>query len=165
MDYRAQFYRRLPIKTKLFLVPSLNEDYDLKASQAQVRLMETLDVESLNRFFPSVNGPALKGQISFSDHSMANGYQPYLHNQLLESINPERMRARQAQRLRFEQQMQHYAPQLVEEERVRNRLFLNLQNQIGISLRVTQESEFGVDALRRFDSVADEGSCFEKFYG
>lgn len=59
--------------------------------------------------------------------------------------------------------MQEYAPQLVEKERARNRLFLDLQDKIGTSLRATQGTESGADALRRFDSVADE-NCFEKFY-
>ncbi|MGZ9739279.1 hypothetical protein ACXX83_12755 [Pseudomonas sp. GNP012] len=43
-----------------------------------------------------------------------------------------------------------------------NRVFLDLQNRLGETLRVTQQADGGVEALHRFDTVADPSACYER---
>lgn len=104
--------------------------------------------------------------LRISDHFMS-AYQPYIHNQLLESINPARtpLLERQIQRQKFERQMVEYHSSLLEEEQTRNRVFLDLQRLLDQALRITQQTEGGADALQRFDAIANPSAYYEKTYG
>jgi hypothetical protein len=104
--------------------------------------------------------------LSIGDHFMSQ-YQPYIHNQLLESINPARdpLLERQVQRRKFEQQMQDYYGSTPADEIERNRVFLELQKLIDQALGVTQQSEGGIEALQRFDAIADPNAYYEKTFG
>ncbi|MNC59825.1 hypothetical protein D3C75_1096590 [compost metagenome] len=94
-------------------------------------------------------------------------YQPYIHNQLMESINPasEPLLERQVQRRKFEQQIKDYYGRIPEDEYARNSAFLELQQLIDHALHVTRQTEGGAEALQRFDAVADPLAYFEKTLG
>lgn len=157
---------QLQEKTKLYLVPSLAEADDRRAEQAQERLNTALTAASRARFFPPYGHPEVKRMLRIGDHFMSQ-YQPYIHNQLLESINPSRepLLERQVQRSKFEQQMKDHAIAIPEDEKLRNQVFLELQKLIDQALTVTRKSEGGMEALQRFDAIADTQAYYEKTYG
>ena len=164
--YRSSIAVKLQEKAKLYLVPSLSEAEDKQAEQAQGRLNAALNAESRARFFPRHGHPEVGRLLSIGDHFMSQ-YQPYIHNQLLESINPARdpLLERQVQRRKFEQQMQDYYGSTPADEIERNRVFLELQKLIDQALGVTQQSEGGIEALQRFDAIADPNAYYEKTFG
>lgn len=164
--YRSSIAVKLQEKAKLYLVPSLSEAEDKQAEQAQARLNAALNAESRARFFPRHGHPEVNRLLSIGDHFMSQ-YQPYIHNQLLESINPARdpLLERQVQRRKFEQQMQDYYGSTPADEIERNRVFLELQKLIDQALGVTQKSEGGIEALQRFDAIADPNAYYEKTFG
>ncbi|MNF45649.1 Lipase (class 3) [compost metagenome] len=164
--YRSTITYRLQEKAKLYLVPSLSEAADRQAEQAHGRLYTALTVESRARFFPPYSNPKLGRLPGIGDHFMSQ-YQPYIHNQLMESINPVRepLLERQVQRRQFEQQMQDHSGRIPEDEYARNSAFLELQQLIDHALHVTRQTEGGAEALQRFDAVADPLAYFEKTFG
>jgi hypothetical protein len=163
--YHTTIARRLPEKAKLYLVPSLSQADDQQAEQAQDRLITSLDAESRARYFPPYGNPKAGQVHGLGEHFMSK-YQPYMHNQLLESINPERepLLARQEDRQKFEQQMKTHYGSIPEDEYARNRVFLDLQKIVGRALHVTQQTEGGVQALQRFDAVAEPRAYYERTY-
>ena len=155
----------MPEKASLYLVPSLSQADDQQAEQAQDRLITSLDAESRARYFPPYGNPKAGQVHGLGEHFMSK-YQPYMYNQLLESINPARepLLARQEDREKFELQMKTHYGSIPEDEYARNRVFLDLQNLVGRALHVTQQAEGGVQALQRFDAVADPRAYYEKTY-
>jgi len=164
--YRSTISYKLHEKAKLYLVPSLSEAEEQRAKQAQERLHASLTAESRARFFPPYSNPAVGRMLRIGDHFMSQ-YQPYIHNQLMESINPERkpLLERQVRRRQFERQMQEYYGRTHEAEYTRNTVFLELQKLIDRALQVTRQAEGGAEALQRFDAVADPQGFYEKTYG
>lgn len=164
--YLSAITRKLPEIAKLYLVPSLSEANDQEAEHATQRLNTSLDPESRAKFFPPYSNSSVGRMPRIGDHFMS-AYQPYIHNQLLESINPERdpLLERQVQRRRFEQQMQEHYGSIPEDELTRNRVFLDLQRLMDQALRMTQQAEGGSEALQRFDAIADPHAYYEKTYG
>jgi hypothetical protein len=154
----------LPHKAKLYLVPSLSEvDNDL-AEKAQYNLNTSFTPETRARFFPPNGNVRPAGSPLLSDHFMAQ-YQPYIHNQLLELLAPESMESRQAQRTRFELQMQENIQHIPPNEVVRDRAFLHLQSLVGLALKATFQADGGAEALERFKSVANPKAYYEKTLG
>ncbi|MGV6398101.1 lipase family protein [Pseudomonas caspiana] len=166
VPYNTTLSYPLANKAKLYLVPSLGDTEERKAEEAQKCFMASLSVESRSRFFPRYDTPEVRGLLSTEDHKMMQ-YLPYVHNQLLESINPVRkpLLERQTVRQKFEQQMQDYYGRIPETEYERNRVFLELQTMVSRTLAVTREEKGGTEALQRFDAVADPKAYFEKTYG
>ncbi|WP_223542579.1 lipase family protein [Pseudomonas sp. BF-RE-26] len=164
--YRSTISYKLQEKAKLYLVPSFSEAEEQQAMQAQERLHASLNAESRARFFPPYSNPAVGRMLRIGDHYMSQ-YQPYMHNQLMESINSERepLLERQVQRRKFERQMQEYYGRTPEDEFTRNSVFLELQKLIDRALRVTRQAEGGAEALQRFDAVADPLAFYEKTFG
>lgn len=164
--YRGVITAQLPEKAKLYLVPSLSEANDQEAEQATRRLNTSLDAESRARFFPRYGNTSVGRMLSIGDHFMSQ-YQPYIHNQLLESINPERdpLLERQVRRRKFERQMEKHGASIPEDELTRNRIFMDLQRLMDRALRVTHQTEGGTEALERFDAIADPQAYYEKTYG
>jgi len=164
--YHNTIAYRLSKEAKLFLVPSLSEEANHQLKDNQQRFNQSLRADTRTRFFPP-HGNAKPGRvIGIGNHFMMQ-YQPYLHNQLMESIRPQRdpLLERQTVRQRFEQQMKDYSVRIPEDEYVRNRAFLDLQNQLSQALHVTRQVEGGSEALQRFDAIADPKAYFEKTYG
>jgi len=164
--YHSTITLQLPHVAKLYLVPSLSETSDQTAEQATQRLNTSLTAESRARFFPRYSNPSLGRLLRIGDHFMS-AYQPYIHNQLLESINPARdpLLDRQVQRYQFEQQMQAHGDSIPEDELTRTRVFLDLQGLMDQALHFTQSAEGGSEALQRFDAIADPHAYYEKTYG
>jgi hypothetical protein len=164
--YRSTIAYELPEKAKLYLVPSLSEDGDQQVEQATQCLNTSLNAESRARFFPRYSNPATGRMLRIGDHFMSQ-YQPYIHNQLLESIDAERdpLLERQVQRRKFEQQLKDYYGSIHEEELARNRVFLDLQRLVDHALHITQQVAGGAEALRRFNAIADPKAYYEKTYG
>ncbi|RON51541.1 lipase family protein [Pseudomonas frederiksbergensis] len=164
--YHTTIARRLPEKTKFYLVPSLSEAADQQAEYDQQCFTTSLSAESRARFFAPHGNPKPGRLTGVLNHFMSE-YHPYIYNQLLESIDPVRepLLDRQTQRQKFEQQMTANAESTPEHELARNRVFLDLQNQLSQALRVTRKTEGGEEALQRFDAVADPEAYYEKIYG
>jgi predicted lipase len=164
--YRSTITYQLPIKAKLYLVASLIEDSDQQVEQATQRLNASLTAESKARFFPRYSIPATGRLPRLGDHFMSQ-YQPYIHNQLLESIDAERdpLLERQIERRKFEQQIKDYYGSIHEDELVRSRVFLELQGLLDQALHITRQVEGGADALQRFNAIADPTAYYEKIYG
>lgn len=163
--YRSTISVQLHEKAKLYLVPSLSEADDKRAEQAQERLNASLNAESRARFFPRNSHPDVNRLLSIGDHFMSQ-YQPYIHNQLLESIDPARepLLERQVQRRKFEQQMKDHYANIHADEIERNRVFLELQKLIDQALEVTRQAEGGAEALQRFNAIADPLAYYEKTF-
>jgi hypothetical protein len=164
--YRSTISYKLQEMAKLYLVPSLSAAEEQQVEQAQERLHASLDAESRARFFPPYSNPAVGRRLRMDDHYMSQ-YQPYIHNQLMESINPERepLLQRQVQRRKFERQMKEYYGIIPADEYTRNSVFLELQKLIDRALKVTQLAEGGTEALQRFDAIADPDAFYEKTFG
>ncbi|NWA03808.1 lipase family protein [Pseudomonas gingeri] len=164
--YHTTISYRLPEVAKLYLVPSLSEEDNQKVKQAQGDFTQSLTSESRRTFFPPYGNPKAGGLMGIGNHFMGK-YQPYIYGQLLESINAERdpLLGRQTQRQAFEQQMKEHAANTPEDQLARNRLFLDLQYQLGKALQMTEDAEGGVEALQRFNAVADPQAFYEKTYG
>ncbi|NWD47763.1 lipase family protein [Pseudomonas gingeri] len=164
--YHTTLAYRLPEKAKLYLVPHLNEDTDRQAEHEQKCFTDCLSRESRAGLFAPYRNLKAGQLIGIGNHFMSQ-YQPYIHNQLLESIEPARdpLMERQTQRQKFEQQMTENAISIPEHELARNRVFLDLQKQVSQALNVTRRAEGGVEALQRFDAVTDPRTYYEKTYG
>ena len=156
----------LPEKAKLYLVPSLSETDEQEAEEATRRFNASLSPENRARYFPHYSNTPVGRVLRIGDHFMSQ-YQPYIHNQLLESINPARepLLERQIQRGKFEQQIKDYYGRIPEEESARNRVFLDLQRLVDKALSVTKQADGGSEALERFDAIADPRAYYEKTYG
>ena len=163
---RGTITAELPEKAKLYLVPSLSETDEQEAEEATRRFNASLSPESRARYFPHYSNTPVGRVLRIGDHFMSQ-YQPYIHNQLLESINPARepLLERQIQRRKFEQQIKDYYGRVPEEELARNRVFLDLQRLVDKALHVTKQADGGNEALERFDAIADPRAYYEKTYG
>jgi hypothetical protein len=163
---RGTITAALPEKAKLYLVPSLSETDEHEAEEATQLFNASLSPENRARYFPHYSNTPVGRMLRIGDHFMSQ-YQPYIHNQLLESINPARepLLERQIQRRKFEQQIKDYYGRVPEEELARNRVFLDLQRLVDKALRVTKQADGGSEALERFDAIADPRAYYEKTYG
>ncbi|RON51543.1 lipase family protein [Pseudomonas frederiksbergensis] len=158
--YHTTILRPLPHRTRIYLVPSLSDEFSRFAREDHKALIRSLNRESLTRFFPSHTNPERSTKRSSPmDHSMIAAYLPFLHNQLLELSAPERPLERKAQRAKFEEQM--YGAGVPEAERQRNEQFLALQKLLPMALRMTQELEGGPEALQRFCREREFGVMIE----
>jgi hypothetical protein len=154
--YHSTITTRLPHRTRIYLVPSLNYEFSRFAHEEQKALIRSLNRESLAHFFPSHTNPERSTRRSSPmDHSMINAYLPFLHNQLLELSDPERPLERKADRAKFEEQLHRLG--IPEAEKHRNEQFLALQKLLPMALRMTQDMEGGAEALQRF--------CLEREFG
>ncbi|WP_433736222.1 lipase family protein [Pseudomonas putida] len=163
--YHNTIAYRLQEKAKLYLVPHLDPEHDQQAEQAHERLFKSLNAENLARFFPAHGNPKNGGLLGLGHHFMTK-YQPFMYSQLLESITPERepLLKLQKERRKFEEQMKSHYGRIHEDELFRNRLFLELHNQVGHALLITRQIEGGVESLQRFDTVADPHAYYPKTY-
>jgi len=163
--YHTKVSRRLPHRAKLYVVPALSLEKDRVVEENQKAFVNSLTQESRSQFFPK-NGNLKKGRlIKALDHLMSDEYQPYIHNQLLEAINPERMVERKKHRDAFEQQLQEHFARIHAAERERNQSFIELHGLVDGTLRATFKLEGGPHALERFDAVACGVSVRERLDG
>jgi len=158
--YHTTVLKRLPHRTHVYLVPSLNDEFSRFAHEDQKVLIRSMNQQSLKRFFPSHTNPERSNQrTNPMDHFMVSAYLPFLHNQLLELSDPERPLQRKAQRVQFEQQMSTQG--IPETERHRNEQFLALQRLLPMALRTTRSMDGGPEALQRFSREREYGVMIE----
>ena len=143
-------------KVKLFLVPSLSETENAEAKEAQEAFMRQFPAEDIQKVFPRNTNPDFDHMTSPFQHSMTSKYLPFLNNQLLELAGPERKLSRKTNRQDFREQMEKYGEHSPSQELKRNRMFLALQDLLGISLTETRKLPGGEHALARFNFVAEE---------
>lgn len=152
--YHNKVLLRLTHRTRMYLVPSLNDEFSRFALEEHKALIRSLSQETLAQAFPSHTNPERStSRSSPSDHSMIGAYLPFLNNQLLELSDPERPMRRKVDRAKFEEQMR--TPDIPEAEAHRNQQFLALQKLLPMAMRPTLELEGGPDALQRFCEKQD----------
>ncbi|WP_338137448.1 lipase family protein [Erwinia billingiae] len=150
-------YARHFVATKLYVVPSLNEECLKSTGEQQAAFIECLNPASLAKTFPQNTNPALNGiGTDPRSHSMAHRYLPYIHNQVLELADPGRDMNRKEMRVMFREEVEKGAAYSNPEEVERNREFLALQDMLPVALRLTQAEETGKNALLRFAAVTEE---------
>ena len=158
--YHTTILTRLPHRTRIYLVPSLSDEFSRFAGEDQKTLIRSLNRESLAHFFPSHTNPDRSTKRTNPlDHSMIGAYLPFLHNQLLELSDPERPLQRKKDRAKFEQQL--YREGIPEEEKHRNEQFLALQKLLPMALSTTRDLEGGTEALQRFCREREFGVMIE----
>lgn len=153
----GQAYSRHFVATKLYVVPSLNEECLKSTGEHQASFIQCLNPASLAKTFPQNTNPALNGiGTDPRSHSMAHRYLPYIHNQVLELADPARDMNRKEMRVMFREEVEKGAAYSNPDEVERNREFLALQDMLPVALRLTQAEETGKNALLRFAAVTEE---------
>ncbi|NIY49137.1 hypothetical protein [Cedecea colo] len=89
---------------------------------------------------------------------MAHRYLPYIQNQVLELADPSRVLTRKENREEFESSMDLAAKSgsCDQNELQRNRIFVELQNMIPVTLNLTLSEVPGKNALARYANVTEE---------
>lgn len=149
----------MPKKAKFFLIPSLNESAFCTAGEHQKMYFTCLDPKSVDHYFPENTNPSLDSITNPANHSMQNKYVPYLHNQLLELVDPELPLERKEKRKAFAEQVESSAKSInkvSQDEITRNRLFLALQDMLPVTLDISESEVTWQNALVRFKEVAKE---------
>lgn len=144
----------LPLRTKLYLVPTLSLSDNGVAREAQETLVKDITPEKMKNLFPPNTNPSFDHGTSVFQHSMSGQYLPFLSNQVLESAWPELHMDRKVRRDEFKAQMAN--TNIPAEELVRNRIFLSLQDMVPATLAITRAIPGGDNALTRFKSVSEE---------
>lgn len=146
----TQLLKPLSPSNFIFVVPSLGEEANKQAEDAQKELVKTLTQDSLDEYFPKHTNPerSTKGTNPF-EHSMIGGYLPFLHNSLLELCAPQQTPRRVALREQFKTTLKNQ--HIPAAERARTQAFLELEALLpSKALPVTQQLAGGDDALQRF---------------
>ena len=153
----GQAYTRHFVASKLYVVPSLNEECLQSTGEHQAAFSQCLNPASLAKTFPQNTNPALNGiGTDPRSHSMAHRYLPYIHNQVLELADPARDMNRKEMRALFREEVEKDAAYSNPDEVERNREFLALQDMLPVALRGIQAEETGKNALLRFAAVTEE---------
>lgn len=159
----GQAYSRHFVATKLFLVPSLNEECLKSTGEYQAAFIQCLDPASLKKTFPQNTNPTLNGVgTDPRSHSMAHRYLPYIHNQVLELADPTLEMSRKNMRTLFREEVEKSAAYSNPDEVRRNREFLALQDMLPVTLNRKRAEETGKNALIRFAEVTDEDVEFSQ---
>ncbi|MEN5017137.1 lipase family protein [Erwinia sp. Eh17-17] len=146
-------------KCKLYLVPELNEEAFFQSQEKQKKYIQYLDPESIKNFLPDNTNPSLDSLTNPLDHSISSKYIPYINNQLIELVDPQRPLERKTKREEFARQVDDMAQSLDKssvDEVSRNKLFLALQNLLPATLFISESSEEYKRALARFKEIAKE---------
>lgn len=151
----------LPIKAKLYLVPALAEQEMQQAGQEQKEFRASLTQTDLTNFFPKGSNPDRGVNINLFDHFMTS-YMPYMYNKLLELIDKagiveKRTFTEHLYKIdSFKEQMEEHEREIPEKEFSRNKVFLGVEDQLGVSLSPTLSMSHGNDTLLRFAYYGEE---------
>lgn len=152
--------RNVFVKTdKFFLVPSLNKSCFSSASEHQEIFIKSIDPNSIERYFPKNTNPDLDSMTNPINHLMASQYMPYLNNQLIELIDSKRQMERKVKRESFAEQVneaEKLGNNVSQDEVARNKMFLELQKMLPITLDISKTQDSWVNALERFKDAAKE---------
>lgn len=147
--------RKLPVKTKLFLVPEIAEKEMQDAGVKQKEFIETLTNVDLNEFFPKGENPGRGINLNIFDHFMTS-YMPYINNKLLELIDraglvESRNFIEHAYNVDlFREQMLLNEKEIPLNEYTRNKILLNIEGLLNVSLSYTLSLPNGSNTLSRF---------------
>lgn len=153
--------RLLPIKAKLYLVPVLASQDMQDAGRKQRKLKKSLVQSNLNDLFPEGNNHSRGFDITFSDHFMTS-YMPYINNKILELIDNEGLVEKRnfIEHLYsvdlFKEQMRENESEIPQEELERNKIFLNIEGLLSVSLSSILSNHEGSIALARFARYTEE---------
>lgn len=146
-------------KCKLYLIPDLNEQMFCTTASEQHKFIKCLSSDSLKRYFPKNSNPDLDSWTNPSNHSMSNKYMPFINNEMIELIEPERQMERIHKRNKFASVVDNASQStgnISENEVGRNRLFLSMQDMLPQTLKISKSESNWVNALERFINRATE---------
>ncbi|MGE6386717.1 lipase family protein [Pseudomonas sp. NPDC078416] len=145
---------RLPVRSNLYLVPSINKTLSEKSGKLQHLFISSLDKKTLERIFPRYKNPKPGGLLGIGNHMMGE-YMAHITHRLLTAIEPDRKPPLDAQDeiKRFAEQMTKHGGTSPKDEYERNDLFLKMHKQLEAALEATVQSEGGVEALQRLGAV------------
>ena len=153
--------KSLPIKAKLYLVPALAEQEMQQAGQKQKEFKASLTQADLTAFFPKGSNPERGINLNFFDHFMTS-YMPYMYNKLLELIDNAEIveKSTFTEHLHnvnlFKEQMGKNKDNIPEKELSRNKLFLDVEGLLDVSLSPTLSVPYGRDTLLRFAKYSED---------
>ncbi|OAT32616.1 class 3 lipase [Buttiauxella brennerae ATCC 51605] len=146
-------------KCKLYLVPDLNNQIFCKSGDEQKAFLKCLDAKSIERYFPKNTNPDLDSITNPINHLMSSQYLPYINNQLLELIDPQRDLNRKRVREAFSKQVDESAKlsdSVSVDEVARNKSFLTLQSMLSKTLDISTTDTTWNNSLARFKHIAKE---------
>ncbi|MGL4430120.1 MAG: lipase family protein [Silvania sp.] len=146
-------------KCKLYLVPELNEQMFCTTAEEQNKFVKCLSPESLRHYFPKNTNPDLDSWTNPANHSMSNKYMPFINNELIELLDPERQMERKMNREKFSRTVDNASKSTEntsKNEVERNEIFLSLQEMMPKTLGVSKTESNWVNALVRFKNTAKE---------
>ncbi|AYA09913.1 MULTISPECIES: lipase family protein [Rahnella] len=153
--------KRLPLSVTLYLAPCLAEGSALAAGEQQKEFKNKLTREDLLEFFPKGTNPARGTALNIFKHFMTS-YMPYINNKLLELIYQEELSlgdsfSEHQDRIEaFKNQINENLTEIPENELKRNRLFLELEELLKVSITPTLSSEKGNIIMQRFSLYGEE---------
>ncbi|WP_195995699.1 lipase family protein [Citrobacter portucalensis] len=139
--------KRLPIETRLYLVPELILEASQKANEAQKRFTQLLTKMDKEDWFPPYTNPDLDHATNVGRHSMPDQYLSYLNNQLKECTQPTLTMMRRINREKFLKQMKTYESSSPVEEFTRNSAFIEIHDVVASTLDMTRGVKGGNEAL------------------
>lgn len=146
-------------KCKLYLVPELNEQMFCTTAEEQNKFVKCLSPESLRHYFPKNTNPDLNSWTNPANHSMSNKYMPFINNELIELVDPERQMERKLNREKFSRTVYNVSKSTEntsKNEVERNKFFLSLQEMMPKTLGISKAESNWVNALVRFKNTAKE---------
>ena len=152
---------RLPLKVKLYLVPSLAEQEAQDAGKSQREFKTTLTKDDMKEFFPDGTNSSRGVALNILNHLMTS-YLPYINNKLLELIDSQELSkskhfTEHADNInKFRLQMSENISDIPKDEFKRNEFFLSLENLLNHSLKTTISMVSGSDTLERFGKYGEE---------
>lgn len=140
-------------------MPELNEEAFCQSQEKQEKYIRCLDPVSIKNYFPNNTNPNMDSVTSPGDHLIQSKYLPYINNQLIELVDPQRPLERKTKREEFARQVDDMAQSLDKssaDEIARNKLFLALQKLLVATLVIYESSSESINALVRFKKEAKE---------
>ncbi|EOC5808351.1 lipase family protein [Cronobacter turicensis] len=146
-------------RNKFFLVPLLNDCDFQTASNSQAKFVKCIDERSMEKYFPKNTNPELDSLTNPMNHFMSDQYLPFLNNELIELIDPNREMERKKKREEFSEQVERISKlgkNVSQDEVNRNKMFLVLQDMLPRTLNISQSQDTWSNSLIRFKKIAKE---------
>ncbi|MBD9642632.1 lipase family protein [Pantoea sp. PNT02] len=153
--------RLLPLKTKIYLVPSLAEQEMQDAGKNQKEFIESLTKVDLREYFPKGGNPERGANIKVYEHFMTS-YMPFINNKLLELIDKSGITERRTFVEHsynvdlFKKQMKENVNEIPVKEYVRNEILLNIEGLLDVSLSPMLSLSSGINSLVRYANYGGE---------
>lgn len=112
--------------------------------EEQNKFVKCLSPESLRHYFPKNTNPDLDSWTNPANHSMSNKYMPFINNELIELVDPERQMERKLNREKFSRTVDNASKSTEntsKNEVERNKAFLSLQEMMPKTLGIIKDRE------------------------